>query len=441
MTLASSTGPAAAHGLARRGSSAAPRLAAVRAVLLVAILLLAWISVNPFPSLAELKLIELGDTSDLINQIAYVGIAACVAAYLLAYDPQALRPLLRPVYVATMMWFLVSVAVSDYPALSTRRLVFDASVILLAAAVPVLPTNLRRFCGVTASVVLAVIGLCFAGVLLFPELAIHQPDDVVEPLLAGAWRGLFPHKNIAGSMMALFVFVGLFIAKARSLALGLSIVTAAATFLIFSEAKAALLLIPLVLALSFACMRTRSFGARVVVILAVLVGLSIVTLGSLYFPAIRAIDAALLPDPTFTGRVDIWQYAIDNIQDRPVFGHGFGAFWETEETYHALALNTDGLGAVSHAHNAFLDLALTTGIPGLLLGFLWIAVLPIKDVQQAIEAGADPALTELFLRIWLFGLYICSFENVLFGRGNPVWFTMLVAMFGMRYLSMRSLVR
>ena len=39
------------------------------------------------------------------------------------------------------------------------------------------------------------------------------------------------------------------------------------------------------------------------------------------------------------------------------------------------------------------------------------------------------------MRIWAFALANCAFESILFGRNDPMWFTMLVAMFGLRFLS------
>jgi O-antigen ligase len=95
----------------------------------------------------------------------------------------------------------------------------------------------------------------------------------------------------------------------------------------------------------------------------------------------------------------------------------------------------------SHAHNAFLDLALTIGIPGLAIALLWTVVLPFRDMQRAKLNGADLALTTLFTRIWLFAIYTSSFESVLFDRGDSHWFTMLVAMFGLRYLSVSRVTR
>jgi len=425
----------------RTDLSADARAVAVRSILFVLILLLAWVSVDPFPNLDDPRRATIGDTADLVNQFAYVALAGSVAIYFLVHESWRLRPLVRPVYFAMLAWLAVSVATSVYPALSARRLIFAVLVIFLAAALPLLPSNLKRFCDLLAVVVIAILALCYAGVLLVPQLSIHQATDAVEPLLAGNWRGIFAHKNIAGVMMVNFIFFGLFIAKARNAIVGWPIVLAAGVFLYFAEAKSATALLPLVLVLSWAVERARSPALGALLLLAPLIIATLFTIGSLHFEAIREINEAVLSDPTFTGRNDIWQFALDHIGERPWLGHGFGAYWETPISYYQTAAVGSQATAASHAHNAFLDLAITIGIVGLLLAVLWTMVLPFLDFQRCKNAGAQPDLTRMFLRVWMFALYTCSFESVLFNRGDPHWFTMLVAMFGLRYLSVSRLKR
>jgi O-antigen ligase len=246
---------------------------------------------------------------------------------------------------------------------------------------------------------------------------------------------------MAGAMMAIFIFMGLFIARARNAAVGWSIVAAAAIFLGLSQAKAATGLFPVVMLLSWAVHRLRSRVLCALLIFGVLIGLSLMTVGSLYFDAIKAFNKAMLSDPTFTGRTDIWQFAIDNIKDRLWLGHGFGAFWETPVTFFQPATEGSQVTFASHAHNAFLDLALTVGLPGVVLAAIWALALPFLDWQRCRRTGADPDLTLLFLRIWLFVVLNCSFESLLFARGEPNWFNMLVAMFGLRYLSVARVTR
>ena len=59
--------------------------------------------------------------------------------------------------------------------------------------------------------------------------------------------------------------------------------------------------------------------------------IGILTIGTVEFDSIRALVGGLLSDPTFTGRDEIWRFALDHIAERPVVGFGFQAFWGTSE--------------------------------------------------------------------------------------------------------------
>ena len=73
---------------------------------------------------------------------------------------------------------------------------------------------------------------------------------------------MFAHKNEAGATMVLFIFVGFFVARVRSFALGGVIVALAAIFLIFTQSKTAIGVLPLTLILSHVIIRSRRPGAR-----------------------------------------------------------------------------------------------------------------------------------------------------------------------------------
>jgi O-antigen ligase len=418
-------------------------LTTTRSVLFVAVLLLCWVSVHPFLNLTDPALTQVRDAGDVFNELAYLVIGGGVAAYFLLCDPGSIRPLMRPVYGATVGWFVVTVITSGHPALSARRFGFSMFVMLLSAAIPVLPVSCKRFAGLLGGVTALIVATCFAGVALAPGHAIHQAYDVVDYGLAGDWRGLYPHKNAAGLMMVIYLFVGLYVFKAGSPVLGALITVGSAIFLAFTKAKTAIVLLPLILVLSWMGMRVRSVVMRGLILVGVLVGLNLFTVGSLYFSWVHSIETVFMPDPTFTGRASIWEFAMTKIADRPVLGHGFAAFWGTEETVGASSFKVEGGGPENQlqAHNGFLELVLTTGLPGLVLALVFTVVLPILDLQRCIEVRADPALTMLFLRMWLFGLYGCSTENLIFTTGPPEWFTTLASIFALRYLSIWNVVR
>ena len=71
---------------------------------------------------------------------------------------------------------------------------------------------------------------------------------------------------------------------------------------------------------------------------------------------------------------------------------------------------------------------------------LWLLWLPLKDVGRADAAGNDPALTRLFTRIWLYGVFSACVESLFFQSGSLVWFFMLIAVFGLRLQGRATLV-
>lgn len=72
---------------------------------------------------------------------------------------------------------------------------------------------------------------------------------------------------------------------------------------------------------------------------------------------------------TFTQRTDVWAFVWDEFVKRPIRGWGFGGFWDIDPGVQP-SLQTDAWFAqpdafTNEAHNGFLDLAVTTGLVGL----------------------------------------------------------------------------
>jgi O-antigen ligase len=161
--------------------------------------------------------------------------------------------------------------------------------------------------------------------------------------------------------------------------------------------------------------------------------LNAVGVGSVVFPQLGEIVARLPIDSTFTGRSDVWAFAVLKAETRPIAGYGFDTFWNNS----AMRFDAENgwLKDVAHAHNGYLDAALSMGAIGLALTVWALVAQPLADLALARRRGADPVLTSLFARIWLYGLYASSLETFLFDRANPVWFAFLFAVFGLRYVA------
>jgi O-antigen ligase len=271
--------------------------------------------------------------------------------------------------------------------------------------------------------------------MLVPHLAVHQFADLGEPDLAGKWRGVFPHKNDASAVFSMLVFIGIYIARAGYGHAGSAIAIASAVFVLFSGGKSSTLICVFTVLLSLALYKTRSKLLWLLLIATPLLVLNLFGLGSVAFPEIGSFVASLPVDATFTGRTDVWRFALAHVPDHLAFGHGFSAFWNTASLRFGVEDNTIWAGNASHAHNGYLDAVLAMGLPGLAVTLFAFVLAPARDVYHARRRNADAALTLMSMQIWLFGIYLASLESFFFDRSNAIWITFLLAIFAIRYLA------
>jgi O-antigen ligase len=407
----------------------------IRSILFVAAFLAAWISFHPFQSLAEPPpaVVEGGD---LVNQIAFTGLFLALAVWTYFHDPRRLTLLARPIFTVLLIWCALSCVTSWEPSLAARRFAFALILIGIATTVLLLPKNVRHFSDLIAAVALITLAACYLGVFLVPQLAVHQATDFLEPEHAGNWRGVFAHKNQAGAVMVLIIFIGLFVARMRSLALGGLIAALAAIFLGFSQSKTAIGVMPLVLLLSAIISRSRRPMVGIALVVAILAAFNLFSVGTVIFEPVRKLVEMIMPDATFTGRTEIWQLGVQAVAQRPITGYGFSSFFGTDEVVYGLGENATWANAATDAHNAYLNLALTIGLPGLLLAILWVVVLPVSDFYRRSPEAETAPLQLLFLRVCLYGVYSSCFESSIFQQVGEVWFFFMVAAFGLRYASL-----
>lgn len=406
----------------------------VRSILFIGVFLSVWISFHPFQDRANATT-AITEGGDLVNQAAFSAMFLALAAWTYHHEPRRLLLLLRPALIATLAWCAISVVTSWEPALSARRFAFALVLMSISGMALLLPKNLRHFSDLMAVVALTVLAVCYLGVLLAPQLAIHQATDFLEPEHAGSWRGLFTHKNQAAATMVLIIFVGMFVARMRSFALGGLIVALASIFLAFTQSKTAIGVLPFVFLLAAIIARSRKPGTGVVLVVAILAMFNLFSVGTVVFEPVRGLVELIMPDATFTGRTDIWQFALQAVGQRPITGYGFSAFWGTDQVVFGPSENSTWASAATDAHNAYLNLAVTIGLPGLVLAIIWIVILPIADYYRLPRVANTAPLRTLFLRVCLFGIFASCFESAIFQQVGEVWFMYMTAAFGFRYLS------
>ena len=386
-----------------------------------------------FKDLADRSALAAAEDGSVLTQLLFVvtGIAMAWAIHWVGL--RHLRPLATWPLVLCALWLGLTALLSIEPSLSLRRLTLLAIATMLSAGVLIVARSPRQLALSLAGAALVILVSSYLAVALVPDLAIHAAFDVnSDPSHPGLWRGIFPHKNEAGAAMVVLVIVGFYVATAASRVLGWSIVLLAAGFLVASGSKTAILLLPVILAVTGLCQILTGSAARTLLLLGPVAGLALVSVGSVLVAPVRDAVGALLTDATFTGRSEIWQFALDNILVRPWRGWGIGAFWMTERTMFGGSEELSWVTSANHSHNAYLDTALIGGFPFLALTVVAFVMAPLRDLQRASGGTRLDAETLLFLRLWFLGLVSASFETVLYNGNNATCCMFMMAVFGLR---------
>jgi O-antigen ligase len=404
----------------------------VRSVLFLACFLLAALTAAPFPDLGDPKLLDPVGDGNRLGQILILILTLTLGTFVLTKARWVILRALTPALVLTLLWFAITALLSAHSGLALRRLLLAGFTVVNATALLVLPTDREHFGRLLATGALVILATSYLGVLLAPQLSIHQASDVIENALAGAWRGPFGHKNGAGAMMVVLIFVGIFVARTVNSVIGLIIVTGAGVFLPFTMSKSPIGLFPLVLILSFAILRFHHAAPKYVLVIGAVVIANLLTVGTVTIDAVDKLITSLMPDASYTGRDEIWLFAIEHVLKKPITGFGFQAFWGTGDLLFNWDVNESWGLRASDAHNGYLNVAVMTGLVGLALTLAWVVLQPLADLSDSRAKHFDPALTTLFTQIWMFGLLLSSVESVLFSGGDTLWFMMIVSILGLR---------
>jgi exopolysaccharide production protein ExoQ len=184
---------------------------------------------------------------------------------------------------------------------------------------------------------------------------------------AGAWRGIYVHKNMLGKMMAIGATVFLLLAMDAKenrwmpwLGVALSV-----TLLLLSKSSSAIgnFLTMFALIPVYTTLRWR-YHLLVPAIIAVITSGSIM---SLWLSAnAKVLLESIGKDVTLTGRADMWPFIIEMIQKQPWLGYGYNGFWNDWDSPGAYVWYA-AQWTPPTSHNGFLDLWLELGLLGILV--------------------------------------------------------------------------
>ena len=281
---------------------------------------------------------------------------------------------------------------------------------------------------------LRLLGWAFGIVALSSVVvALAMPTyGVSQELHAGAWRGVYPQKNMFGQFMvyacAVFLVLGLADPAIRRRALALCALCAALVLL----ARSATAGIALLMMLGLAFTITVLFRHRVLAVIGVyglIFGTVGLTLALLTDP--DAVFGLIGRDATLTGRTDIWVPLWDMMRQRFWLGYGYGVFWDDPEGpawYIRRYLQWD----VPSAHNGWAETWLNLGVVGVALFGLSFALAAFRATVR-LRLGRRPAAemgTSLWPCLFLSLFLVFSFSESSILRHNDLIWIMYVATIG-----------
>ncbi len=391
-------------------------------------LAIVWISFQPFQG-AHVG--EVG--SSLVNQIGYTSLCAVTLALLLmTVDRRVFAALVSPVWLALFSALLFSLLLVDSEE-TMRAVMYSIVAVIVAANFVTLPRNADELSQIFSTVCILVLALCYASLFLIPVDAIHQAGEH-ESQHAGLWRGLFTHKNIAGPVMVTITFVGVYLMRRGMVARGLIIALAAWFFIANTGSKTSFIVAPAVVALVLAPSLMGLRGLAVFAAFAAMVVTHALTIGTVFSPFLDGILRSVDPVTTFTGRIEIWEFAKPYLLQSPWVGYGYDGFWQSDFVAageNAFDSTWDPRGII-HGHNGYLDFALIAGIP-MMLVLVWVTVLaPTIDYLQTPSRKENVLLADLMFMIVVFTVMNAALESFFFRRADPVWLTLVIALFGLR---------
>jgi O-antigen ligase len=394
--FATRTAPAA-----RRGVGGGLHLA-----LLLGFLAYVFIGTQPFGDPSASQRVD----GNALDRVAVLGMFGLALVVLWQNRAAALQMLGANLGLAFVVGFcLLSVVWSDYPGLTIRRALLLVFLTVSAAAIAAGTTDLRRLHGVLFGTLTAVVLLNLVVTAVAPAVAI---TDI-------GVRGIYSQKNVAGIVSMLAVVVAatwiLGSSRARSVAVGVAALLPALLFLILTKSKTSIGLTALALGIVAVFALAEWIGARFVLLL-----LGAGLLASAVLLAIFAafdfnpllIVAAITGDATFTGRDELWSFALNSALERPWLG------------------DVD-IGTINQAHNGYLELWLHIGLPATIVGVLVVArrgLTALRYVAAGSAGAAERAAVGMLGLILLLYLLHNFTEATLFMRGLAFCNIALLAM-------------
>jgi exopolysaccharide production protein ExoQ len=180
-----------------------------------------------------------------------------------------------------------------------------------------------------------------------------------------AWHGVFGYKNVFGKVICFGTLACVAMIDRSRLLRGFAVVCGLAlTVLSRSTSAVGFLVFMLIIFALWPVFKWRPTPRRFAI-----TALTLVAVTSIYIIGqnFARVTALLDKDPHLTGRVDLWQLALGDIETQPVLGYGYQAFWSYNSVPARRIREAVNWDTAPHSHNGYIEMTLSLGVTGLIV--------------------------------------------------------------------------
>jgi O-antigen ligase len=374
---------------------------------------------------------------NFIDQLIML-ISVCFSAFFILWSRENIIKLVKNNVMLFILfsWFFATSFWSMHPAITVRRVIGEFIFIVFAlCVVPTLKTPKNAIVPIVLVLILTFV-LNLVSLVFTPGTAF---DDV------GNFKGIFLQKNTASTTFFLMTAVMFFYGLSKG-----SILNASAFFLsalcclafMFLAGSKTVIAFALLLSVLFLAMYIYSRFERLPFVLILLAMITIFGFSWVIIVFGDISDADIFEfftgDPTLTRRTELWESLIRMIDERPIFGFGWGAIWGLGADLNPLPAPTNmwfmDASDINTGHNTFIDVWAQSGVIGFVLAIffilrtVWVYYCLLASGKLRFE---DAALIYGFFFLIVFTILNCLTESYLFQPSSPVGrFFIYLSIFG-----------
>ena len=254
---------------------------------------------------------------------------------------------------------------------------------------------------------------------------------------AGAWRGIYIHKNILAKNMVLsiIVFLLLVIESNKNRLILLLGLCCSVVLLLASTAKSSLANLFIVLIIFLIL---QLFRLKFTIVLPLLISILIIgTWTNLWVLNNADIFLGFLgKDATLTGRTELWQLTWQSIQEKYWLGYGYGAFW-SDGNSEASIISSTLKWIIPHAHSGLFELWANLGLLGVIIYLLGFGTMFIKAIIQVCQ---NKQLEFFWILIFCVYTILANLaEHTVLRENNIFWILYVSTFFSMGLLRNKKL--